>query len=164
MNRKDKLLILYNMNNLWILLSLLIMILTSSKVICMGLISRLNYNKDIMLCIVYILMGFSSIIYGTYLFNTLPYNEFNKIKKMNIKEISIFIIFALLKLITTGLVIYTFAISPNIAYSHSIINLNILITILASIIIFNQNLNNMTLFGMILSLVGIIIMLNYSNN
>jgi drug/metabolite transporter (DMT)-like permease len=163
MNRKDKLLILYNMNNLWILLSLLIMILTSSKVICMGLISRLNYNKDIMLCIVYILMGFFSIIYGTYLFNTLPYKEFNKIKKINIKEISIFIIFALLKLITTGLVIYTFAISPNIAYSHSIINLNILITILASIIIFNQKLNFKTLFGMILSLVGIIIMLNYSN-
>ena len=54
---------------------------------------------------------------------------------------SIFIIFALLKLITTGLVIYTFAITPNIAYSHSIINLNILITILASIIIFNQKLN-----------------------
>lgn len=76
---------------------------------------------------------------------------------------SIFIIFALLKLITTGLVIYTFAITPNIAYSHSIINLNILITILASIIIFNQKLNTMTLFGMILSLVGIIIMINYSN-
>ena len=44
------------MNNLWILLSFLIMILTASKVICMGLISRLNYNKDIMLCIVYILI------------------------------------------------------------------------------------------------------------
>ena len=46
---------------------------------------------------------------------------------MNLKEMSIFIIFALLKLITTGLVIYTFAISPNIAYSNSIINLNIII-------------------------------------
>lgn len=152
------------MNNLWILLSFLIMILTASKVICMGLISRLNYNKDIMLCIVYILIGIFAIIYGSYLFNNLPYNEFNKIKKMNLKEMSIFIIFALLKLITTGVVIYTFAITPNIAYSHSIINLNILITILASIIIFNQKLNTMTLFGMILSLIGIIIMLNYSNN
>jgi len=104
------------------------------------------------------------LIYGTYLFNTLPYNEFNKIKKMNIKEISIFIIFALLKIITTGTVIYTFAISPNIAYSHSIINLNILITIIASIVIFNQKINIKTLFGMILSLIGIIIMINYSNN
>ena len=151
------------MNNLWILLSFLIMILTASKVICMGLISRLNYNKDIMLCIVYILIGIFAIIYGSYLFNNLPYNEFNKIKKMNLKEMSIFIIFALLKLITTGVVIYTLAITPNIAYSHSIINLNILLTILASIIIFNQKLNTMTLFGMILSLVGIIIMINYSN-
>lgn len=83
---------------------------------------------------------------------------------MNIKEISIFIIFALLKIITTGTVIYTFAISPNIAYSHSIINLNILITIIASIVIFNQKINIKTLFGMILTLVGIIIMINYSNN
>ncbi len=152
------------MNNLWILLSFLIMILTASKVICMGLISKLNYNKDIMLCMVYILIGIFALIYGTYLFNNLPYNEFNKIKKMNIKEISIFIIFALLKIITTATVIYTFAISPNIAYSHSIINLNILITIIASIVIFNQKINIKTLFGMILSLVGIIIMLNYSNN
>ena len=49
MNKIYKLLLYYNMNNLWILLSFLIMILTSSKVICMCLISKLNYNKDIML-------------------------------------------------------------------------------------------------------------------
>lgn len=33
------------------------MILTSSKVICMCLISKLNYNKDIMLYMVYILIS-----------------------------------------------------------------------------------------------------------
>lgn len=151
------------MNNLWILLSFLIMILTSSKVICMGLVSKFNYNKHIMLCIIYIITGLFGLIYGSYLYFTLPSSDFNKLKNLNIKEIITFTTFALLKLITTITVIYTFAISPNIAYSHSIINLNILITILASIIIFNQKLNFKTLFGMILSLVGIIIMINYSN-
>ena len=152
------------MNNLWILLSFLIMIITSLKVICMGLISKFNYNKHIMLCIIFIITGLFGLIYGSYLYFTLPSSDFSKLKNLNIKEISIFIIFGFFKLLTTITVLYTFAITPNIAYSHSIINLNILMTILASIIIFNQKLNSITLFGMILSLVGIIIMINYSNN
>lgn len=140
------------------------MLLTSVKVIIMGLISRLNYNKHIMLCIIYILISILALFYGSYLYFTLPSSDFNKIKKINIKEISILIILALLNIITSGTAMYTFAIVPNIAYSHSIINLNVLITIIASIIIFNQKINIKTLFGMLLSLIGIIIMINYSNN
>ena len=151
------------MNNLWIFLAFASMLLTSSKVIFMGLISKFNYNKQIMICILYIILGLFGLSYASYLYFTLPSKDINKIKKMNFKEISIFIIFGFLYIVTSGVAIYSFAISPNIAYTHSIINLNILITIIASIVIFNQKLNNITLFGMILSLVGIIIMLNYSN-
>ena len=48
------------------------------------------------------------------------------------------------------------------AYAHSIINLNIIITIILSYLVFNQKLNKFTLFGMLLSLLGIIIVIfNY---
>jgi drug/metabolite transporter (DMT)-like permease len=151
------------MNNLWIFLAFASMLLTSSKVIFMGLISKFNYNKQIMICILYIILGLFGLTYASYLYFTLPSKDINKIKKMNFKEISIFIIFGFLYIVTSGVALYSFAFTPNIAYTHSIINLNILITILASIIIFKQELNNITLFGMILSLVGIIILINYSN-
>jgi len=151
------------MNNLWIFLAFASMLLTSSKVILMGLLSKFNYNKHIMICIIHIIAGLFAFSYASYLYFTLPSKDINKIKKMNFKEISIFIIFGFLYIVTSGVALYSFAFTPNIAYTHSIINLNILITIVASIIIFKQKLNNMTLFGMILSLVGIIIMINYSN-
>jgi len=45
------------------------------------------------------------------------------------------------------------------AYAHSIINLNIIITIITSYLIFNQELNKFTVFGILLSLIGIIILI-----
>ena len=50
------------------------------------------------------------------------------------------------------------------SYSHSIINLNIIFTIIASYYIFNQNLNYKTIIGMIISLAGILIMINFYND
>jgi len=54
-------------------------------------------------------------------------------------------------------------ITPNIAYTHSIINLNIIVTILMSYFIFKEKINFISLLGMLLSLTGIIIMILYSN-
>ena len=65
----------------------------------------------------------------------------------------------LILLITTTLVIYLLKITPNMAYAHSIINLNIIITIITSYLIFNQELNKFTVFGILLSLIGIIILI-----
>ena len=54
-----------------------------------------------------------------------------------------------------------YLITSNVSYSHAIINLNIIITILSSYFIFQQNLNLMTILGK--PLTGIIIMILYSN-
>lgn len=59
-------------------------------------------------------------------------------------------------MIITTLVIYLLKITPNMAYAHSIINLNIIIiTIITSYLIFKQKLNKFTLFGIILTLIDI---------
>ena len=78
------------------------------------------------------------------------------------KTIILILFTGFILLITTTLVIYTLKITPNLAYTHSIINLNIIITIILSYLVFNQKLNKFTLFGMLLSLLGIIIVIfNY---
>ena len=84
-------------------------------------------------------------------------------QKFDLKLISVVIIAAIVLFIYALLVMYVLKITPNVSYSHAIINLNIIITILSSYFIFQQNLNPMTIFGMLISLTGIIIMILYSN-
>ena len=58
---------------------------------------------------------------------------------------------------------YAFKISPNIGYSHIIINLNVIITVIAAYYLFKQNLDYRCLIGIIISLIGIFIIAYYSN-
>lgn len=44
-----------------------------------------------------------------------------------------------------------------------IVNLNVIITLLASYFIFREKINKLSLFGIIITLLGIFIMLYYSN-
>ena len=59
---------------------------------------------------------------------------------------------------------YAFKITPNIGYSHIIINLNVIITVIAGYYLFKQNLDLRCLMGIIISLIGISIIVYYSNN
>ena len=54
--------------------------------------------------------------------------------------------------------------SPNTSYTHIIVNLNILITLLAGYFLFKERFNLKCLFGIFLCLLGIIIITYYSNN
>ena len=73
-------------------------------------------------------------------------------------------IFACIIVIGNIAIQYAFSISPNISYTHLIINLNIIFTIIASYVVFNQYINIYCLLGMIISFTGIlIIMFNYKN-
>ena len=83
-------------------------------------------------------------------------------KKCDYKLI-LYSFFACFIIIGNIIIQYAFSISPNISYTHLIINLNIIITILASYILFKQNMNLQCLMGMIICLIGIlIIILNYN--
>jgi drug/metabolite transporter (DMT)-like permease len=145
------------MNYLWIYLSILACILTGCKVIFLNFISMEKVNSYLIFSLVNIVIGLFSLIYVFY-----DFNNINKICN-NYHYILIFLT-AFIIFSATYLIVYILQITPNVSYVHSILNLSIILTIIASYYIFNQSLNYKTLFGMLLSLVGVIIMIYYSNN
>ncbi len=145
------------MKYLWIYLSIIACILTAVKVIFLNYVSLEKINSYLVLALVNVLVGIFSLVYVVYNFNIIHkicnnYNYF-------LIFFTSFVIF-----ITTFLVIYILKITPNMSYTHTIINLNIIFTIIASYYIFNQSINYKTVIGMIISLIGILIMIYYSSN
>ena len=53
-----------------------------------------------------------------------------------------------------------FKVSPNIGYSHMIINLNVILSVLAGYFIFKQNVNVKSLIGILIALFGVFIIVN----
>ena len=53
--------------------------------------------------------------------------------------------------------------APNMGYCHLIVNLNVLVTLIASYFLFNQKINIQTFMGIIITLIGIGIVIYYSN-
>ncbi len=161
------------MTNLWIIYAFIACFLTSFKLIIFSYINKLNNEKiDIILIIsiLYILTGIISFFYiiTNYKINTIFYT-INKIKnninnnnnKINILVLSLlpFIIY-----FTTIITFYSLLYSPNISYTHIIINFNIIISILASIYIFNQHIKRETIIGIIISMIGLFTVIYYSKN
>ena len=142
--------------NLWITISFLACLLSASKVLLLNTINFIDCDKSTIISIVYLLTGIFAFIW--LLFNKKKVKQ----QKFNLKLISVVIIAAIVLFINALLVMYVLKITPNVSYSHAIINLNIIITILTSYFIFRQNLNLMTVLGMLISLTGIIIMILYS--
>tara|TARA_Y100000816_G_C25825965_1_gene432081 strand:+ start:101 stop:538 length:438 start_codon:yes stop_codon:yes gene_type:complete len=145
------------MKNLWIFLSIIACFLTALKVFLFNCASTLKENTLLIVSLFYLFAGFIGLLF--YIFT----NNFKINIKYNPKNFALILFTGLILLLTTTLVINILKITPNIAYTHSIINLNIIITILTSYLIFKQTLNKFTIFGMILSLIGIIIVINYSS-
>ena len=144
------------MENLWIILSIVACFLTALKVNLFNVISLLKKNSLLIVSLFYLCAG----LFGLFFFMLTNKSQINI--NYDFKTIILILFTGFMLLITTTLVIYTLKITPNLAYTHSIINLNIIITIILSYLVFNQKLNKFTLFGMLLSLLGIIIVIfNY---
>jgi drug/metabolite transporter (DMT)-like permease len=141
------------MQYLWIILSIIACFLTALKVNLFNFISSLKENTLLLVSLFYLCAGFIGLLFFI----------FTNKSKINIyydPKIIVLIIFTgFILLITSTLVINLLKITPNMAYAHSIINLNIIITIITSYLIFKQELNKFTVFGMLLSLIGIIIII-----
>lgn len=149
------------MNNLWIILSILSLIISAIGIISLKYLNKLsNINSNIIFAITFIIMGLISIIY--LLYNKYDFFIFTK----NCNNKLLFFIFFLSFLLIFNNIIMKKALdnSPNIGYCHMIINLNVIITLLASYFIFHEKINKFSLFGIIITLLGIFIMLYYSNN
>lgn len=147
------------MINNWISIALICTLLSSFGVILMKYIDNSKYDNVIFMIISYIIVGIFGILYFVYDLK----NKKEIIKKCDYKLILYSFAFASFIIIGNIIIQYAFSISPNISYTHLIINLNIIITIIASYILFKQNMNLQCLIGMIICLIGIlIIILNYN--
>tara|TARA_B110001450_G_scaffold152183_1_gene142008 strand:- start:576 stop:1031 length:456 start_codon:yes stop_codon:yes gene_type:complete len=151
---------MFRLFNNWILIALTCTLLSSFGVILMNYIDNSKYNNIIFMIISYILVGLFGIIYLIFDLK----NKKNLLKNCDYKLILYSTAFALFIVIGNLLIQYAFSISPNISYTHIIINLNIIITIFASYILFNQYINFYCILGIIISFIGILIIIfNYKN-
>ena len=139
------------MNFLWIYVSFLAMLATSIGCIGLKVIDNSKYDNLLFFTITFIIMGFISFIY------LITNNKIkNKLFTSCDKYLIIFtFLFASILIINNFIIQYAFKISPNIAYSHIIINLNIILSVIAAYFLFKQKLNLYCVFGIFLTLIGI---------
>lgn len=147
------------MKNLWIYLAGLCCLITALAVILMKYISLSKCNLKNIVILTFILCGFLSLIYIIFDKNFLKDIK-NTITK---KDIFLIILFSIIILLNRLLQIYAFKISPQIGYSHLIINMNIIFTLIASYFLFKQKINIKSLIGIIITLIGLTITICYSN-
>lgn len=117
-----------------------------------------KYDNHIFLLISFMIVGLIALLFLMY------DNKYrNKIyKKCDKTLLACAIIFALVITVGNIIVQYAISISPNIIYTHIIINLNIIITILAGYFLFNESINFECFIGILITLACVtIIILNY---
>jgi drug/metabolite transporter (DMT)-like permease len=125
----------------------------------MKYISLSKCNLKNIVILTFILCGFLSLIYIIFDKNFLKDIK-NTITK---KDIFLIILFSIIIILNRILQIYAFKISPQIGYSHLIINMNIIFTLIASYFLFQQKINIKSLIGIIITLIGLTITICYSN-
>tara|TARA_B100000902_G_scaffold391206_1_gene441481 strand:+ start:1024 stop:1464 length:441 start_codon:yes stop_codon:yes gene_type:complete len=146
------------MNNLWIYLSILCSFITAICVITMKYISYTKCDIKNIIILTFLTASFLILLY-------IPFDK-NFISDINnnfsIKDFLLIIFFTILLILNRLSQTYTFKITPNIGYSHLIINANIIITLIASYLLFNQKINYKSLIGISITLIGLYITIIYS--
>lgn len=142
----------------WVTFALIGTLISSIGVILLKYIDSSKYDNHIFLLVSFILVGLIALLFLMY------DNKYrNKIyEKCDKTLLACAIIFALVITVGNIIVQYAISISPNISYTHIIINLNIVVTILASYFLFNESINFECFIGILITLAGVtIIILNY---
>jgi drug/metabolite transporter (DMT)-like permease len=147
------------MNNLWVYYALAACVMTALTVVLLNIISKSNYDNNLCLCYGFILLGLLSIIY--ILFN----KNSNNILLNSITNDIVFVIILLSFLLFFKAIIIQKALknTPNMAYAHIIINMNIILTLLASYFVFKEKFNIQTFIGMLMAIFSVSIVIFYSN-
>jgi len=147
------------MNNLWIYLSCLTMISTSITLIVLKLLNNTKHSIGILLSLGYIFSAILGIIYICINKKDISYTSLH----LSPYIILLVFLFPLLHILSQIFMSNAINLSPNISYCHLIVNLNIIITLIASYFLFKQKLNYMTFIGILISLIGVSIVIKYSN-
>ena len=145
------------MHDFWIILAFVASIASASGTIFLKLIDKTKYHNNIILALTFILMGFFSFLYLLYDKN-LAYNTLSKCDK---KFFIILICYAIFIILEFKFLIHALKYTPNIGYTRTIMNLNIILTLLVSYFIFKENINKECFFGIILCIIGVSIIGHY---
>lgn len=149
------------MKNLWIFYSFIAMFfITVHSIIHKYILIYNNNNAHISLAITFLFTGIISLIY--LLFNKENIKNILKDKNSNI-IICLSILLALIILFINMSISKAFSFSSNISYCNLIINLNIILVLFFSYFLFKQSLNKPTMLGILLSIIGLSIVIFYSN-
>tara|TARA_Y100000389_G_scaffold201368_1_gene243929 strand:+ start:732 stop:1178 length:447 start_codon:yes stop_codon:yes gene_type:complete len=141
---------------LWILLSFLVTITTSFRIVAYKYLSNTNYDNITILLFSFVLMGIISLL--LLLYNKKNYSKNDLINILTNKKSIIFItVFSIISLSNVVILQTAIKLTPNISYTHAIINLNIILVLLGSCLFFNEKINYKTLLGIILSLIGVLL-------
>jgi len=143
----------------WVLLALLAALATATGTVFLKLVDKTNFDNEFILAMVFIFMGIFSFIY--LLFN-------NKILLTNWNKCSnitliILISYALFIIFEYKLIINALKYSPNIGFTRTIMNLNIVATLLISYLFFKEKIKKECFFGILLCIIGITIIVYYNN-
>ena len=146
------------MYNDWVVLSIFCSLITAISIITMKYLSETKCEIKNIISLTFFLATFMILLY-------IPFDK-NFISDISnnftMKDLLLVFLFTVLLIISRFLITYTFKISPNIGYTHLIINANIIITLIASYLLFNQKINYQSFAGMLITFIGLVITILYS--
>jgi len=143
----------------WILFAIIGTFISSLGVILMKCVDNSKYDNVTFMVISYIIVGLFGLLYVILNFK----NKKNILKKCDYLLILYALLFACVIVIGNIVIQYAFSLSPNISYTHMIVNLNIIFTIIVSYIFFKEYINIYCFIGILISLIGIFIIgFNYN--
>ena len=147
------------MNNLWIIFSFIVMFTTAFSLLTLKLLSDTKFDIKILLTFSYIIATIIGCVY--ILFNKTNFDYI--ISNISVYVLLLIFLFAFFHICSQGFMSNAIKLSPNVGYCHLIVNLNIIITLIASYFLFKQKINCKTFIGIIICLIGICIVAYYSN-
>tara|TARA_Y100000741_G_scaffold53322_1_gene36688 strand:+ start:1834 stop:2274 length:441 start_codon:yes stop_codon:yes gene_type:complete len=139
------------MNGKWIFMSLIVMLTTSSALILLKLLNNTKHDIGILLAISYIISAVLGLFYIIYNFKNYKYS----INNISFYVIILVILFSVMHICSQQIMSNAIIIAPNISYCHLIINLNVIITLIASYFIFKQNITYKSIIGILIALIGV---------
>tara|TARA_X000000368_G_scaffold418530_1_gene418592 strand:- start:52 stop:465 length:414 start_codon:yes stop_codon:yes gene_type:complete len=136
------------------------MLLSSLHTVCLKFVKKDNNYIDIGLAFVFLFVGLFSLVYIMLNLKNLTM-FFNQKHSKDIIYLSLFIAFTIIGFNTS--LLFSLNETPKTSYCLLIINLNIILTLLLSYYLFKEKMNYKSLIGILISLIGLSIVIYYSN-
>lgn len=143
----------------WALYAIVNSFLTSFAVLNFKYLTAFSENAMLTLAQCFVITGIISAIY--LLFHkkeTISLNKDNDPKKL-VLHMSFFVFLAIS---SRYLFLKSLDTCPNVGYTHLIVNMNAVITLIIAYFLFNQTINSKTFAGIILCLAGLFIIVRFS--